>query len=538
MIAQTFFGFKQLAQAREQLRGVNPFDGVLNLLNVRVIDDGAEQIPAQGPCVVVANHPHGILDGAVVMSILRRKRDDVKILANNALEAIDELRGDIVAIDLDKPRPTRLKEAITHVANGGLLVIFPAGTVSTLLGDEEWNTGAARLIEMMFKRAPETAIVPLSIAGRNSLFFHFTGLLSRKFRTALLLRELWNKRGRTVEVRIGKPAPAARVFHDRDAARAIRYLRWRVDLLAKHEPFRTLTARPLRRETQPHQPVVAPQSAEAMAAEITALPVAAASGELTAHIATANVIPKTLLEIGRLREITFRAAGEGTGTPCDLDAFDKHYLHLFLWNAKKREIAGAYRLKPVDATTPVGDLYTSTLFHYDKTFLRGLGSGVELGRSFIRTEYQRSFSALLLLWKAIGAWVVAHPEHTVLFGPVSISNRYGHRARQAIYSFLSQTAWLDSLAKTIRARTRFGASRTANEARDVDELDDAVGGIPVLLRQYLKLGGKLVGFNVDSAFGDVLDGMIVVDLRKTDRKLLDRYFTREGAEKILSKGTL
>ena len=115
---------------------------------------------------------------------------------------------------------------------------------------------------------------------------------------------------------------------------------------------------------------------------------------------------------------------------------------------------------------------------------------------------------------------------------------YGDRARQAIYSFLSQTAWLDSLAKTVRARTRFGTAQTANEARDVDELDDAVGGIPVLLRQYLKLGGKLIGFNVDKAFSDVLDGMIVVDLRKTDRKLLDRYFTREGAEKILSKGSL
>lgn len=472
------------------------------------------------------------------MSILRRKRNDVKILANSALAVIDELRADIVAIDLDKPSPARLKEAITHVADGGLLVIFPAGTVSTLRGDDEWNAGAARLIEMMHKRAPEMAIVPVSIAGHNSLFFHLTGLLSRKLRTTLLLRELWNKRGRSVEVRIGKPAPATRVFQDRDAARAIRYLRWRVDLLAKHEPFRTLTSRPLRRETQTHQPVIAPQSADAMETEIAALQAVASSGELTAHIATANEISATLREIGRLREITFRAAGEGTGTPCDLDTFDNHYLHLFLWNAKKREIAGAYRLKAVDAHTPVSDLYTSTLFHYDKAFLQGLGSGVELGRSFIRAEYQRSFSALLLLWKAIGAWVVAHPEHTVLFGPVSISNRYGHHARQAIYSFLSQTAWLDSLAKTIRARTKFGASETANEARDVDELDDAVGGIPVLLRQYLKLGGKLVGFNVDRAFGDVLDGMIVVDLRKTDRKLLDRYFTREGAEKILSKGSL
>ena len=533
MIAQTFFGLNQLAQAREQLRGVNPHEGVLNLLNVQVIDDGAEHIPAQGPCVVVANHPHGILDGAVVMSILRRRRGDVKILANKALEEIEELRGDIVAIDLEKPSPARLKEAIAHVAGGGLLVIFPAGTVSTLRGDDAWNIGAARLIDMIHKRAPELAIVPVSIAGRNSLFFHLTGLFSRKLRATLLLRELWNKRGNTVEVRIGKPAPAARVFPDRDAIRVIRYLRWRVDLLSKHEPFRPLTSRPPRRQTQPHQPVIAPQSADAMAAEVAALPVTAFSGDLTAYIATANAIPTTLQEIGRLREITFRAAGEGTGTPCDLDAFDKHYLHLFLWNAKKCEVAGAYRLKPVDANTPVADLYTSTLFQYDNAFLKDLGSGVELGRSFVRAEYQRSFSALLLLWKAIGAWVVTHPGHTVLFGPVSISNRYGHRARQAIYSFLSQTAWLDGLAKTIRARTQFSASKTTNEARDVDELDDAVGGIPVLLRQYLKLGGKLVGFNVDKSFADVLDGMIVVDLRKTDRKLLDRYFTREGAEKIL-----
>jgi len=538
VITQTFFGLKQLALVRERLRGSSPFEGVLDFLHVRVIDDGSEHIPMQGPCVVVANHPHGILDGAVLMSILRRRRADVKILANKALEAIEELRGDIVAINLNRPSPARLREAIDHVANGGLLVVFPAGSVSGLGGDDDWKAGAARLIDMMRRRAPETVIAPVSIAGRNSLFFHLTGFFSRKLRTALLLRELWNKRGKTVEVRIGKPALASRVFQERDAARVIRYLRWRVDLLAKHEPFRTLTSMPLRRATQPHQPVIEPRSAESMQAEVAALLVTVAAGELTAYIAEANQIPMTLLEIGRLREITFRAAGEGTGTPCDLDSFDNHYLHLFLWNTKKREVAGAYRLKPVDSNTPVAELYTSTLFRYDRRFLQSLGAGVELGRSFIRAEYQRSFSALLLLWRAIGAWVVDHPEHTVLFGPVSISNRYGFRARQAIYSFLPQTAWMESLARKIRARTRFGADSAANEARDVDELDEAVGGIPVLLRQYLKLGGKLVGFNVDKEFGDVLDGMIVVDLHKTDRKLLDRYFTREGAEKILSKGSL
>jgi putative hemolysin len=265
--------------------------------------------------------------------------------------------------------------------------------------------------------------------------------------------------------------------------------------------------------------------------EIAGLTPVAVSGEMAAYIAAANQIPQTLREIGRLREISFRAAGEGTGKPADLDEFDASYLHLFVWNSAGREIAGAYRMKPVlPGETAPSDLYTSTLFRYDERFVRGLGHALELGRSFVCPAYQRGFTTLLLLWRGIGHWVSANPRHATLFGPVSISDSYSPRARRAVFSYLRGKAWKES---GVRGWAQPDWPLDPVISRDASELDDAIGGMPVLLRHYLNLGGKLLGFHVDRKFSNVLDGLIVVDLRQTARKLLDRYLTRQGAEKVL-----
>src|SRR5205814_7181984 len=100
------------------------------------------------------------------------------------------------------------------------------------------------------------------------------------------------------------------------------------------------------------------------------------SGDLEVYLAPAINIPTVLHELGRLREITFRAAGEGTGKAIDLDEFDTHYLHLFVWNARKQEVVGAYRLARTDIVrrrAGVRGLYTATLFQYGEAFLDRLG---------------------------------------------------------------------------------------------------------------------------------------------------------------------
>ena len=247
-----------------------------------------------------------------------------------------------------------------------------------------------------------------------------------------------------------------------------------------------------------------------------------------------------LREIGRLRELTFRAVGEGTGNALDLDRFDWYYLHLFVWNARKQEIVGAYRLKGSDVSA---DLYTRTLFRYSDRFLETMGPALELGRSFVRAEYQKGFAALLLLWKGIGKLVSRYPRYKVLFGPVSISNQYQAISKELIIAFLEEQLTLTEWRDLVRARhsprrQRAGIHQDVGAyCNDVDELSDVVSdldpshiGVPVLLRQYLRLGGRLLGFSVDSDFSNAVDGLIVVDLTRTEPKLLDRYLGKEEAD--------
>ena len=265
------------------------------------------------------------------------------------------------------------------------------------------------------------------------------------------------------------------------------------------------------------------------------------AGDLEVYVTPAHAIPAVMEEIGRLRELTFRAVGEGTGKSTDVDGFDACYLHLFVWNAAKHEVVGAYRLAGTDVTR---DLYTATLFKYTGGFLDKLGPALELGRSFVRPEYQRGFAPLLALWKGIGAYVARNPRYKTLFGPVSISNQYQSVSRELMVTFLERNTslldWADLISSRNPFKRRSRASLPRAEGFDLEDLSDCVAdleptrtGVPVLLRQYLKLGGKLLGFNLDPEFSNALDGLIVVDLSKTEPKLLERYLGKAEAAEFL-----
>src|SRR5262249_38755049 len=255
-------------------------------------------------------------------------------------------------------------------------------------------------------------------------------------------------------------------------------------------------------------------------------------------------LPATLAEVGRLREIAYREVGEGTGNEVDVDRFDSHYEHLVLWDRGRRRIAGAYRIGRTDAivqTRGVEGLYTRSLFHYDIELLERLGGpALELGRSFVRQEYQKNYQALLMLWKGIGAFVVGHPRYRRLFGPVSISARYSDMSQRLLIAFLEQNHVDRDLAAMIQPTQGPGRSAALPSGtpvpRTIDDLNRLVAaaerdgkGIPVLLRQYLKLNARVLGFNVDPAFGDALDALIVVDLADVDPVILSRYLGKQGA---------
>lgn len=548
------------------------FEKVLGALNLRyrVLESDLARIPREGAVIVTANHPFGGVEGIILTAILRAVRPDVKVMANHLLARIPEARPYFIFVDpFEKETSTRanlgpVRESLALLREGGMLGVFPAGEVAhwqagkRIVTDPEWKDTVARLA-----RATGAGILPVYFDGHNGPLFQMAGVVHPRLRTAMLPYEFLNKRNRSIEVRIGNLIPWSKLKGFESDSAVTAHARERTYRLADRTTGEKRAVfsfpKPVQEVQNPEfEPVVSPGPRELLSAEVAALgpeALLAESGEMAVYHAEATRIPHLVREIGRLREITFRAAGEGTGKSIDIDAFDACYLHLFLWNREKKEIAGAYRIGRTDdilARFGKRGLYTSTLFEYKTGFLDAVGPALELGRSFVVEDYQRSYAPLLLLWKGIGRFVVQHPRYRVLFGPVSITNDYHSASRRMMVEFLKAQNFLPQLAKLVRARTPYQPlTATFAEtifgrpepvpATDIEEVSDFVAdiepdakGVPVLLRQYLKLGGKLLAFNVDPNFNNALDGLIFVDLARTDRKNLERYMGKEGAREFLA----
>jgi putative hemolysin len=520
---------------------------VLDLLNIRIQipPHHLERFPPSGAVVVVANHPFGLLDGLVLDAVLHGLRRDVKILTNAFLWGIEELHDRCLPVDVfggadgASTNIRSARQAFQLLSAGHGIAMFPAGEVAhwrserRAVTDPPWNTAAAR-----FAIRTGARVVPIYFAGANSLAFQIAGLLHPGLRTARLAGELLNKRGSQVEVRIGTAIPAAELAKQGSLDRATQYLRARTYVLSHHKA----SCVPVRREA-PARTVTPFQTVE-LRAEIGRLEkegrVAIENESYAVFRERGSAIPALMREIGRARERTFRAAGEGTGKDLDLDVFDAHYTHLILWHKESGRVAGSYRLVWTQDILPesgVRGLYTSTLFRFAPAFFQALGPAVELGRSFISPEFQKDYAPLLLLWQAIGRSVAARPEAPVLFGPVSISADYSEASRQLIVEFLRKRRFRADLAHWVSPRRPFRSRlMRATELRavaaclsEVEDLSarlsdiDEHSGVPVLLRQYLRLGGRVAAFHVDRNFSDTLDGLLIVDLREAPEKLLAKY---------------
>lgn len=531
-------------------------------VGLRVDPSDRSRIPVSGPVVVVANRPHGVLDGAVLTVLLTRVRPDVKVLTNFLLEDVPELHRHCIFVDpfqTDRSveaNKRAMREALAWLQLGGMLAIFPAAEVShwqmpaAQIADRAWNDTAVRLI-----RSSGATTLPVYICGHNRVGFQLLSMIHPKLRTAFLLQEFLQQEGKTVEVRVGSGIPAEAVSALRDGREAIEYLRSRTYLLAQRNTGETPWSRTLKSRLafRTQEPVADPVSPELLAAEVKRFSedrCLADNGEFAVYLGAAREIPQLLREVGRLREITFRRAGEGTGKSRDLDSFDEYYSHVLLWNKARCELVGAYRAgntAEILAERGIAGLYTSTLFRYDERLFQKLGPALELGRSFVRPEYQRQYAPLLLLWKGIARLVATHPETPVLFGAVSISNDYSEASREMIYRFFEARMQQDELAGMIEPRQpfrsglwrRWDCRDMCQALRDLDELSQPIvdveadgKGLPILLRQYAKIGGKMLSFNVDRKFSNVLDGLVVVDLRQTEASVLERYMGREWAARF------
>jgi putative hemolysin len=552
--------YRRVQQSPEGFR----FENLLAEMRVRLQVGEADQarIPATGPVVVVANHPYGMLDGAILTVLLTRVRPDVKVLTNFLLAEVPELQKHCIFVDsfqTDQSAESNrraLRQALAWLQQGGMLAMFPSGEVShwqmpaAQIVDPVWNDMAVRLL----RRTGATAL-PIYFCGHNGVGFQLMGMLHPKLRTAFLLPEFLQQEGKAVEVRLGSAIPADALESIPDDREATDYLRWRTYLLARRSKPEILWHAALcsRLAFKIQESVAAPMPADQLAEEVERLPAdrcLAENGDLAVYLGATSEIPQLMCEVGRLREITFRGAGEGTGKSRDLDAFDDYYSHILLWHKTKRELVGAYRAgntAEILAKRGISGLYTSTLFRYDERIFQRLGPALELGRSFVRPEYQRQYAPLLLLWKGIARMVARQPEIPVLFGAVSISNDYNAASREMIFRFFEARIREDELAGLIEPRRPFRPASLRKwdchgmspALRDLDALSQPINdvetdgkGLPILLRQYAKIGGKLLGFNVDRKFSNVLDGLVVVDLRQTEPAVLERYMGREAAARF------
>ncbi len=287
------------------------------------------------------------------------------------------------------------------------------------------------------------------------------------------------------------------------------------------------------KKTAVQAPIAEPTDPTLVAAEIAALPQEckiADRGQFDVLIAPFAALPNTMFEIGRLRELTFRSAGEGTGKSRDMDEHDLYYLQLIIWDREKKQIAGGYRLGLGDRIFDrfgVNGFYTNTLFKMEVGFYPILQKSVELGRTYVVAEYQRHRLPLFLLWKGILHFLLAHPNYRYLLGPVSISKDYSEASKGIIVEFVRRFFFDKKLAALVAPRKAFRPKiksvdtkllaenlRGEFEALEslIETIEPAHFKVPVLFRQYLRQNARFIAFNVDPNFSNCLDGLMILDI--------------------------
>lgn len=495
-------------------------------LRHRLASGSLENVPAAGPLIILSNHPYGAADGLVLADLLLARRPDLLLMANTLLRRVPEIAPLIAPVDVFRAGASLggVRAALRHLAEGGALLVFPAGEVSRFdwrgqrVADPPWAGSAALLA-----RRSGAAVLPLHIAGHARWPSLLAGVLHPRLRTLCLPRDLLQQRDSCVALHLGEPIAAAELARLAPSAQTA-YLRLLSDSLAPR-------AAPAVAAVAPLPALAAAEPPAALAAELAALPgecTLVRQPEFSVFLASAAQIPRTLLEIGRLRELAFRAVQEGSGQTRDLDRFDTGYQHLFVWHHGQQQLVGAYRLgftEALCAEQGVEALYSHTLFRYDAALLQHLGPAIELGRSFVAPAWQRNFRALRLLWSGIAAVLDAQPQIRCLFGPVSISASYSPLARALMETALSTHHGDATLQALVTARTpsRDGTSQRDTRALVAALADPALlsrvvarvdhgSGLPVLLRHYLELKGRFAGFNVDADFGHTLDGLVFVQV--------------------------
>jgi putative hemolysin len=525
--------------------GIHFLDSILSEFEIEfeVPKEDLDRIPKTGPFITISNHPLGGIDGILLLKLVLEKRGDYTTLGNFLMDRVKPLNPYILGVN---PFETRkevkssvggLKNALRHLRNGYPLGLFPAGEVSThregkLLVDKPWDPGAVRLI----KKA-EVPIIPIYFHAKNSRLFYALSKISDTFRTAKLPSELFSQKRRVIKVRIGKPISVKDQNQYENIDEFHEFIRKKTYMLAnpfeKKAKYISQAASALKFPKEPKK--IDPQrNVDKMIKEVEFLRKNGdrlmESKNYEVFLATAEIIPNILHEIGRLREITFREVGEGTNKSIDLDDFDQHYHHLFLWDSLNNKMVGAYRMGLGNAIYKkygIKGFYVQTLFKFEPEMFTMMSETIDIGRAFIIKEYQQKPMPLFFLWKGIVHVTLRYPEHKYLTGGVSISNQFSNFSKSLMIEFMKSHYYDPYIAQYIHPKKEYKVKLKdtdrefvfdATQAdlnkfdRVIDELEPGNLRMPVLIKKYIKQNAKLVAFNVDPKFNNAIDGLIFLKI--------------------------
>ena len=525
---------------------------LLTSLGVRVFgDEGVvSKIPKTGKCIVVCNHPYGMIEGVIIAKLLTAYRTDTKIMANVGLKIFNEINDYFIFANPLQPKASintkAIKQCFSHVAKEGLLVIFPAGRVSFFqpekqrICDAQWNRLAIQIA--MKKKAP---ILPVFISGTNSKRFHKMGQIYFRFRLLMLAREMFKLQQHPINLATNNLINPEQL----NVFNGIEKMNEFVRLQCYLNDDTYLTPWVADNEAIAFKDIIPMANKALMVQELSVLPAEqhlVSFKSFTVYYGYQHQVPTCVEEITRLREITFRELNEGSGEACDTDNFDATYMHLFIFDHKNEEIIGAYRIGQTDILlkdNDVSQLYLSQMFNFSSEFVNQKQPCLEMGRSFIVEAHQNSFHGLLLLWKGIGAYVCKNPRYRTLYGTVSLSKLYDPRS----------VAVIDEVVVTERegvtAKSPFKGTLhpeayefLSKNAINLDQLSALIKGIeadgkdiPVLLKQYYKLEAKFHCIGIDVNFNHTPGLLLSVDLPNAPDKLLKLYLGKNKTEYLAYK---
>ncbi len=564
-LGERFLGFHALNTAHAHIDDdwengseENFFHLACKYLSLNYDLEGLDNIPKEGPCVIVSNHPHGLSDGLMFGDVAMKVRSDIRIVVNEFLTCVHGMRPYTITVDVyggdaaKRANMAGMREILKWLREGHCVLVFPSGSAASWsprdgrIVDDPWQANITAII-----RKTGATVVPMHISGHTGRLFQMVTRLSKEHRAPLLPREIKRDGRMRHQIRLGKPIPATSFEILPDDQALSDYFRL-CSMLLRYPRDKEVVEQA---EAAHRYPVDAPVPAELLDAEVSALPpdclvYESESSGLQVYAAEAEQIPQMLQEIGVQRELTFRAVGEGTGTACDLDRYDQHYIHLFIWDTRERKLVGAYRIGRTDRIMSefgVTGIYNSNFFKFKDSAIPVLVQGLEMGRAFIVPEYQRLATSLDTLWMGIGRYLCRHPEYRYLYGTVSISSEYNSLSRSLILSYLQQNVMNNELAEGVKAYfppTELGLlsedARLLPTALEdarllgslVSELEEDGKSIPVLLRQYLRLGGRMLSFGIDKDFGSTLDCFVLIDLREAPERVLRRYCGKEYVDSL------